>query len=683
MMKFSRTGYFSIGFLLLLPCLVFSSELPKPNFNNTGSSDAPKKLALIIAIGRYAEESGWQEISSARDVPLIISTLKSQGFDDENIFVIRDSAATKQGMVDAIKNFTAKIKSGDIVVFHYSGHGQQIEDDNGDEVDGLDECLVPYDAPMTYEEGYKGEKHLRDDLLGVLIEDMRLRAGQKGSVLATIDACYSGSITRGTAKSRGGPRLVSKTFDETKYKSDKGSGMHEEGTKSPGAKTDEAPFVLISASSFDEPDNEATDDSGNGVGPLSLGISKVLSNADTSLTYRRMFEELKTTMATLVPKQTPQIEGDVDFKILGGKAVKQKPYFGIEKIFDDTTVILKAGILYDVYDRSRIEFHPSGTTDPKTSTALAKGRVKSSSELSCEVILDKPVSLELLRSSWAFMTEQGFANINVNVQLNNLPGEVKQTEVEALMKLPTVEIVDRNADLILEGNNQNNGVSIKTARDGAPFGETITGTASAIATETCESIRRYIRGNVFRSVKSSSPDLNIRFELVPVSFSTENGQSHVDTLPLSSKLTEGNQYEFKDGDSFNIKVHNIGRSTGFFSILDIQPDGIINVLAPDSNHAPSEYKIGPDDTWELPGATIGPPFGLEMLKLIATKDWLDFRTIISSHGKPAGTRSALNPVEQLMQESYTGTRGTHLKSLPTGSFSTCDFTFKIIPATGK
>jgi len=39
-----------------------------------------------------------------------------------------------------------------------------MEDDNGDEVGGLDESLVPYDAEMHFRKGkYEGENHIRDD----------------------------------------------------------------------------------------------------------------------------------------------------------------------------------------------------------------------------------------------------------------------------------------------------------------------------------------------------------------------------------------------------------------------------------------------------------------------------------------------------------------------------------------
>src|SRR5690606_38059030 len=156
-----------------------------------------EKHALIIAIGDYPAEGGWSQISSANDVPLIKSALLTQGFAESNITTLIDNQATKQGIEDAFTALAKRIKKGDIVVIHYSGHGQQIFDDNGDEVDGLDEAIVPYDAFVKYTNNYKGENHLRDDELGNIIANFRNKLGENGQLLVILDSCHSGSATRG------------------------------------------------------------------------------------------------------------------------------------------------------------------------------------------------------------------------------------------------------------------------------------------------------------------------------------------------------------------------------------------------------------------------------------------------------------------------------------------------------
>lgn len=74
-------------------------------------------------------------------------------------------------------------QSGDSLVFHYSGHGSQVRDCNGDELDGYDESLVPVD--------YKSEGKLLDDEINATI----VRPLTRGATLhAIIDTCFSGTF---------------------------------------------------------------------------------------------------------------------------------------------------------------------------------------------------------------------------------------------------------------------------------------------------------------------------------------------------------------------------------------------------------------------------------------------------------------------------------------------------------
>lgn len=68
------------------------------------------------------------------------------------------------------------------LLFQYAGHGGQVKDKNGDEVDGMDETICPYDhkknGPIT-----------DDDLYRLLVEP--LPAGV--TLTAVMDCCHSGT----------------------------------------------------------------------------------------------------------------------------------------------------------------------------------------------------------------------------------------------------------------------------------------------------------------------------------------------------------------------------------------------------------------------------------------------------------------------------------------------------------
>jgi len=179
------------------------------------TAQAPNKIALIVAISKYPANSGWGELSSLNDVKLIKDALMRQGFKDQNITVITDRQATLAGISAAMDQYLVqKVSPGDIAVFHFSGHGQQIEDDNGDEGDALDESIVPYDAPAEYRPG--PDKHFRDDLMSQKLAQLRTKLGEKGNLLIIIDACHSGTMTRGGGRTRGTSQIYASPTFKTK-----------------------------------------------------------------------------------------------------------------------------------------------------------------------------------------------------------------------------------------------------------------------------------------------------------------------------------------------------------------------------------------------------------------------------------------------------------------------------------
>ena len=156
---------------------------------------AQTRRALVIGIGEQ-EDKSWAKINGDKDVPLVQQMLQKAGYADIKTLV--NKQATKAGIITAFKKLTTNCKSGDIVYIHFSGHGQQVTDVNGDEEDGWDEAWIPYDAYMRYDEKrYKGEKHLIDDEVNILLTAIRDKIGNSGKLLVVVDACHSGDSSRG------------------------------------------------------------------------------------------------------------------------------------------------------------------------------------------------------------------------------------------------------------------------------------------------------------------------------------------------------------------------------------------------------------------------------------------------------------------------------------------------------
>ena len=168
-----------------------------------------EKHALIIAVGDYPIDGGWPSISSKNDISHIENALKILGFDPANISKVIDGEATREGILKAFEALTKKIKPGDNIFIHFSGHGQQVMDNNGDEIDQLDEAIVPYNSPVDYVEGFnEGQYLIRDDLISSLTNKIRQKCTATGQLILILDSCHSGTGTRGFGKSRGTTKLM-------------------------------------------------------------------------------------------------------------------------------------------------------------------------------------------------------------------------------------------------------------------------------------------------------------------------------------------------------------------------------------------------------------------------------------------------------------------------------------------
>ena len=160
------------------------------------SADA-KKRALLIGISEYptikVAEASWPAIHGANDIDLISASLKKQGF---AICKLLNNSATAINIRQALKTLTSQALRGDLVYIHFSGHGQPFEDLSGDEADGWDESIIPYDAQRIFSRQYKGNNHIIDEELELYINRLRKKVGASGFVYVILDACHIGGASR-------------------------------------------------------------------------------------------------------------------------------------------------------------------------------------------------------------------------------------------------------------------------------------------------------------------------------------------------------------------------------------------------------------------------------------------------------------------------------------------------------
>jgi hypothetical protein len=156
-------------------------------------------------------------------------------------------------------------------------HGQPFEDLNGDEEDGWDEALIPVDAEMQYTEGkYEGKNHLLDDELEIYFNNLRSKLGKNGQLFVVLDACHSGTASRGDDDHIRGTR-VGFTCSGKEYTPDMTSETNDYFTVS--TNDGQSPVTFIEACRSYQVNREVRDvDTNTWYGSLSYYIAKVMTD---------------------------------------------------------------------------------------------------------------------------------------------------------------------------------------------------------------------------------------------------------------------------------------------------------------------------------------------------------------------------------------------------------------------
>jgi metacaspase-1 len=139
------------------------------------------KRALCIGINNYPG-THMDLAGCVNDAQDWAAELVARGF---TVTQLVDAEATKAAMVKAFQTVIGAASKGDVVVITFSGHGTYVPDLNGDELDGLDEALCPYDLQTG------GEALIDDEIHAIF-------AARKAGVRLVLisDSCHSGTVTR-------------------------------------------------------------------------------------------------------------------------------------------------------------------------------------------------------------------------------------------------------------------------------------------------------------------------------------------------------------------------------------------------------------------------------------------------------------------------------------------------------
>jgi hypothetical protein len=172
-----------------------------------GGAAHGKTRALVVGINQYPDIRV-NGVPGARDLRGAVNDarnmqealVKHLGVKPDEVKVLTDAEASRDGIISQFRSWLIEgTENGDRAIFYFAGHGAQIDDEDGDEgEDKFDEVLVPSDTSGELEGADAGlSGFITDDEIGSLLADLSGR-----EVITIVDACHSGTITRGSLEVR-------------------------------------------------------------------------------------------------------------------------------------------------------------------------------------------------------------------------------------------------------------------------------------------------------------------------------------------------------------------------------------------------------------------------------------------------------------------------------------------------
>jgi len=280
----------------------------------------PNKYAVIVGVSKYWDSS-MDLHGPQNDVTEIWTLLKDvYGFPQENLRVLVNERAKEHHIIDRLEWLLSNTEAGDELVFYFSGHGSQLRDRDGDELDdGMDEFVLPHD--FTWDTTH----YIIDDHLYDIFKDLA-----PGANLTMIcDSCHSGTMTRSIKPPKQNPkklqvqkRVVYPPFDlEARFK-DVELPVNKFGAKSEEGqiKSADQRHVLLSGCRDDQVSWSAVFDGGYWHGGLSYYLVKALKK-NPNLTWREVLPEINRGLEAKGLDQNPQLSGMdklLDRPVFGG-----------------------------------------------------------------------------------------------------------------------------------------------------------------------------------------------------------------------------------------------------------------------------------------------------------------------------------------------------------------------------
>lgn len=627
--------------------------------------------ALLIGINHYMY-TGWPVLNGCRqDVENLRRILVDRfGAKADRITVLDEQLATKDGIEEALQQLVSAAQPGDTILFAYSGHGAQVPDrdpppgaqhERRDEVNGLDECIIPIDAP-NYKDPRFPDAVVRDDfmedMLAALVAKTRSN-GAPGSVVLVFDSCHSGGMSRAAQLAGDAVRTVPEADEYFRGQVQAAAARAPEAVMAAGHKAGGHGWVVLSACRSDEQAHDSQD--GGAFSQTLLGALQDKRLTDT-WTYTDLMQLVSTAPGL---RQSPQSDGDRALRIFGGTAQPRKPGIAVTAV-SLPQVFLDQGTLVGVTPGSRIALYPAGTHAPQGAKRIAEVEVDAVGttpyRAAAHVVGDASGDL---RNAVGWITRQSFSGSVLSVFLaDDLPAvrALLEGDLKAVVR---VAAQAKDADLIVYGSGPD-------GRQGAisverPGGDAARSVVARVDAGDMPRLRETLEAEARRSLLTRMIN---EAESLGVALKTGHfrDKSDVHSFEADAQVARAGDGRViaHAGREALLEITNRGTVPLYVSVLDlVPPDSHLEVLYP----APVE-----EANWKAlpPGGTLQVDVGFEWpreaggaatlpegFKVLGTPEKVDLQFLCtrgSRSATPEPRKTLETPLGQLLSLVVGGTR---------------------------
>ena len=363
------------------------------------------------------------------DVELMADILqKNFGFPPDHVTMLLNGDAARDDILAALDTLVRHVAKDDIVVLVYSGHGSQMTDREGDEPDGFDETIVPYDSGR----GSHENRDITDDEIYAWL----LRVTQQTPFVTLLfDCCHSGTISRdlfGAASRWVEPDTRPITeLPSSPVSSEVTRALNDEAAGPSGWLPLGERYVLIAGCKDDESSYEYESRHGKQTvthGTLTYFLSQELVQAPAGTSYRDIFERVGSQVTANKPHQHPQMEGARDRELFGVRNIDPMRFVTV-KARKGEQVSLAAGAAHGLTIGSQWAIYPQATKQVDEQTPrLGLVELTSVHAVSSEArIIEEPQGDAITSGCRAVEHSHSYGEMRLAVQVQTPAGYETQT----------------------------------------------------------------------------------------------------------------------------------------------------------------------------------------------------------------------------------------------------------------